>query len=243
MRALRLLLPLVGLLLLSACGDASPQTAGANEEAAFALLSSLDAGAVTEAYQRLDGYAYTVEVRLTEEHAGERRQAQRRLTRRPTPDGVATRVVAVEGAWGEEAWGDGAFNPLPPLLPDEPAFLTPQSREQYRYTVRPDTTIRGRRLRVVEARLRPEAGDEQAIRRARFLIDPRSDAVLGVEVDRASASALFDETGHAAVYLRPGPDDAPVPAHAVAETMVDVSGAPPRRLRLEWHFGDVHRAE
>jgi hypothetical protein len=242
MRCLRLLPSVLCLPLLAACGGDPAPEVGAPEDAAFALLAALDAGAVAEAYRRLDRYAYTVELRLTEENAEGRRQAVRRLARRRGPAGGATRVVASEGDFDEEAWGASVADPLPRLLPDEPPFLAPQSREQYRYTVGPDTVVSGRRLRVVEARLRPEAAEEQALRRVRYFLAPGSYQVLGVEVERASTSALFDEAGRAAVYLLPGPGGAPVPALAVAETTVDVPGEPPRRLRLEQRFSDV-RAE
>jgi hypothetical protein len=99
--------------------------------------------------------------------------------------------------------------------------------------------VDGRRLRVVEARLRPEAAEEQAVRRVRYLLAPSSDAVLGVEVARATTSALFDEADRAVVLLQPGPEGARVPLRAVVETTVDVPGAAPRRLRLTQEVRDV----
>ncbi|HLT47673.1 MAG TPA: hypothetical protein VK002_10640 [Rubricoccaceae bacterium] len=241
----RLHLPSVALaLLLAACADApSPTQAPAPAaDSAFALLAGLDADAVAAAYRRLDGLAHTAEVRLTVSDDAGTRTATRTLARRPTGDGIEERLVVTEGDttllrdWTERL---RPANPLPALLPEEPAFLVPRSREDYRYAVGPDTVVGGSRLRVVEAALRPGGASEQAVRRARYFLRPGTGDVLGVEVVRASASAIFDEAGWARVLLQPGPDGAPVPALAVVETTVDVPGAPPRRVRLEQRFRDV----
>jgi len=241
---LRLLSPVLCLPFLAACGgEHAPAVADPAADSAFALLASLDPRAVDEAYRRLDRYAYTVTVRLTAEDAGGRREARCTLAGRP---GAGTRVVSSEGeeAFGGHPCGERILNPLPRLLPDEPAFLAPRSREQYRYLARTrarrvDTLGGSWQLRVVEARLWPGAFEEQPIRRARFLVDAATGRLLGVEVERASTAALFDEGGRVTVHLQPGPDGALVPARALAETRVNVPGAPLRRLRLEQRFHAV----
>lgn len=232
--------------ILVACEDTGPPVAPpeGDAEAALLLLARLDRGAVAEAYARLDRYVHTAEVHLTVREGEAVTTTARTVARRPTADGVEERLVAAEstgalgGAWPERL---RLANPLSALLPDEPAFLAPRAWEQYRYSLGPDTTVAGRRLRVVEARLRPEASGEQAVRRVRYFLAPASDAVLGVAVERASASVLFDETDRAVVFLQPGPDGARVPALTVVETTVDVAGAAPRRLRLEGYVRAVRR--
>ncbi|MDX1421008.1 MAG: hypothetical protein R3181_13670, partial [Rubricoccaceae bacterium] len=230
-----------GLLPIAACADPPAPPPEEGDDEAFALLTRLDVSAIAEAYSRLDRYAYTAEVRLSAHDGAGARAASRTVERHPTDDGIAERLVSSEG---DEAMAQGwdatvrLVDPLPALLPDEPAFLSARSREDYRYRLA-DTLLGGARHRVVEAVLRPEAGGEQVIRRARFLLAPRTDRILGAEVVRRSASVLYDETAEASVRLRPGPGGAFVLDSAVVETTVDVPGASPRRLRLAQRVRDV----
>src|SRR5690606_29951735 len=142
------LLAILLLPLLAACSDAPPPVppSGPDADAALALLTRLDTDAVDEAYRRLDGYAYTAEVTLSIRDGDGPRTASRTVARRPTGDGVEERLVPAEGqgALGE-AWEERLRlqNPLPALLPDEPAFLSPRSRADYRYALGPDTTVEG----------------------------------------------------------------------------------------------------
>jgi hypothetical protein len=236
-RLLPLLLPV-----LAACGDAPPAPPADPPAGALALLASLDQGTFADAYERLDRYAHTAEVRLTVSGDEGTWTATRTVARRPTEDGVEERLVSADstgpfgGPWAARLRPQ---NPLPALLPDEPVFLTPRGREAYRYTLGADTLVGGRQMQVVEAALRPGAGGEQAVRRARYFLAPATEAVLGLALERASTSALFDEEERAALFLQPGPDGAPVPAVAVVETTVDVPGAAPRQLRVEQRFRDV----
>ena len=232
-------------LLLVACSDAGSPSASTGDPAAdsaYALLGSLDVGAVAEAYARLDRLPHTVEIQLeTLDTAGQATASGSRTLRfTPTADGLEQTDMSVDtsgaapggGTWNERL---SAANPLPRILPDDPAFLDPRVRDKYTYSARKDTTHEGQPRRIVEARLRDDAGGEQALRLARYTLDANG-AILSVDAERLSTSALLDETSRVQVHLMPGPGGHPIPRRAVAETLVDVPGSAPLRLRLTQRF-------
>ncbi|NNF57764.1 MAG: hypothetical protein HKN04_05935 [Rhodothermaceae bacterium] len=236
------------LLVLAACGDSTEPAFQTNDPAAdsaFALLASLNHNTIAEAYARLNRTPHTAEIELaTLDSAGQvLTRSIRRVERRPTADGVQETVVRADTAAiapGEESWAEQLTvrNPLPRVLPDDPAFLDPRARDQYRYTMRNDSTRDGRR-RIVEARLRDEVDTEQAIASARYHLAGEDKTILSVDMRRASTSVLFDETSGVQVRLGATAEGVLVPRIAIMESTVDVPGSPPTRLRLTQRFRDV----
>ena len=237
------------LLTLAACGDATEpalHTDDPDADSAFALLVSLNHNAIAEAYAHLDRMAHTAEIELaTLDSAGQvLNRSIRHVERRPTADGVQETVVRVDTAalaLGDDSWDEQLTvrNPLPRVLPDDPAFLDLRVRDQYTYATRKDSTRDGQRRRIAEARLHNKPGTGQAIAFARYRLANEDDTVLSVDVRRASTSVLFDETSRVQVRLGATAEGVLVPRIAITESTVDVPGSPPTRLRMTQRFRDV----
>ncbi len=224
-------------LFLTACIEPGPPPAAPDPAAdsVFALLGRLDTTAVPSAFARLQRMQHAVETvfEVYDETGAVVGRASRTVRYTPTHDGIAARVLAADstGALPPGGLDDRVANPFPGVLPAEPAFLAARTREHYRYTMAPDTVVDGRRLRVAEARLRPEAGAGEAVRYVRYLLAPDRDAVAGLTVERGLTSVLFDESSRASVRLA-SVHGALLPVHVETEATVDTPGAPLRRYRL-----------
>jgi hypothetical protein len=133
-------------------------------------------------------------------------------------------------------------NPLSSILPDAPAYVRMRTRDQYAYEMRAETAMDGRGLRIVRATLHRESIGEQPIQYARYYVDS-TDAIVGVDVLRITASVLFDETSLVNLWIQPGPDDILLPGTAVLETTVHTPGNEPTRLRLTQTVLDISAVE
>lgn len=234
----------VTVLVLAACAEPSsaPPPSDPASDSVFALLGRLDTSVVAGAFRALEEHPHRVTTWF-EVRDGDGLllgEASRTVERTPTQDGITLRVLRADssGTLRDGAFAPRLVNPLPTLLPDDPAYLALQTREHYRYHMAPDTSIDGQRFRVVEVRLATPANDELAIRHARYLLAPDSEALRGVAVDRRLTSVLFDEANQAEVILRLGPDGRLVPWSVSTTAQVDTPGAAPQQYRL-WHRIDV----
>ena len=240
----------VAVLFAIGCGDSpSPAEPDPAADEVFELMSGLPLDGINEAYARLDGFAYTTQIVLEElDVNGEPTASASRTVRRiPTNDGVEETVLEAgsSGSLSDTTPFEGfqrPVNPLPIVLPDEPAYVRIRTRDRYAYEMRPDTTVNEQRLRVAQATLHRESADEQAVRYARYYLDD-TNAIVGVDVLRLTTSVLFDETSHLTVWLQPGPDGVLLPGKAVSETTVHTPGRASRRLRLTQTVRDITSVE
>jgi hypothetical protein len=225
------------LLALAACSAEAPPPPAASAATAEAdrLLADVDRQAVAAAFARAQRLGYTARLVVTEEDADGEALGREALTVRATPRSV---TVAGREAAGTLAGSDAEEvprlrDPLATALSDDPPYLDPSIRDQYRRAVVGDTVVAGRRLALVEAVL-VDAQTEQSVRRVRAAVDPETGRAVVVEVERAMESAVFDETSRVRVALAPGPDGALLPRSVETDARVDVPLAPPRRVRTEW---------
>lgn len=235
-------LPLLTFLLVAGCspgGDAAPGATDTLTEA-DRLLARVDHRATAEAFERAARLGYTADLRVVESDDAGQDVGAETLSLRATPREVSVQDRSGTGTLAE-AEPDGTprlRDPLASALSEDPPFLDPASRDQYRRTVVGDTTVAGRRLRVVQAVL-ADADAEHAVRRVRAAVDPATGTPVVVEVDRGTESAVYDEVSRVRVELAPGPGGAWLPRHVATDARVDVPLAAPRRVRTEWRVREV----
>lgn len=121
---------------------------------------------------------------------------------------------------------------LADILPDDPAFVAPRTREGYRYRLRADTLASGVPVEVVEARAQPdERGHDLTVRHAQLYLDPETRQLLAVHLVRAERAVLFSEDSQFFMSLRPAPDTGWVPHLVRIQTRVGVPFRAPREAR------------
>ena len=225
-------LALVLSLLAAGCAaDVAP--AGSLSEA-DRLLANVTQDAVAGAFARLDSLGYAADLDVTQRDDAGGVVGRAAVAVRARGGAVAVERRTGTGTLAEPAEAAPRLrDPMGGALPTEPAFVDPASRDQYRRTVVGDTTVAGRRLRLVEAVLVDGEGEQQ-VRRVRAAVEPESARPVVVEVERAADSVVYTETSRARVALAPGPGGAWLPRSVETETRTDVPLADPVRLRTAW---------
>ncbi len=184
---------------------------------ALDMLEAMQRDTLQMAFSRLADFSFTRYVHTAQFGPdGRRTGAVERVDRYERANGLNRRLLRRDsiGAFSFDAFDRFAPTPtdsLPRnlsanLLPDEPAFLAPRTREAYRYRTYADTLMPGTPVEVVEVRAQPdERGHEVGIRHARLYLDPSSQQLVGLYLVRAERAALFREDSRFFVSLRPGP--------------------------------------
>ncbi len=89
------------------------------------------------------------------------------------------------------------------LLPDDPAYLAPRSREAYTYIQGRDTMLLGQIHQVIEVAAKPGAGDAQPIRRVRYFVEPQSNTLSAFYLIHHQKAFLFYERSQHFVQFNP----------------------------------------
>lgn len=186
----------------------------ADRARALALLDTVQAATMDSAFARLDRVAFTRMVRTSQVPEGGASATVTQVLRY----GAGNDPAAVVRADTAGTFPEGRFLASTPDLdrrptglaadavPSGPAYANPRTQAAYAYAVRRDTLSGGVPVLVVEARLRPDAAQRPAIRRARLFLTPDTHALVGLDVVRVNRSLLFDETSRITVELRRGPE-------------------------------------
>lgn len=117
------------------------------------------------------------------------------------------------------------------ILPDEPAYVEPRTREAYRYALQADT-LHDTPVYVLEARARDRGtGRDQNVRFARLLLEQDSRTLIGLTVVRAGRVLLFEENSRMRLQLRRAPDGTWVPHVSRIRASVTVPFRTPRQFR------------
>lgn len=230
--------------------DTPFEPSAAERSAALAVLDSLQHGTMEAAFDRLSRYAFTYRVRTAQRTPDDEVMARRtEVWRFPPPDSAQRPFLvrvdssgSFEGGWfdvfaggrnGDIQLTDRAQH----VLPDDPAYLEPRTREAFRYRLLPDTSLDGRRARVVEIHAQPgELGADRVIRHARLFVEPDTYELVGLYLVRAEASVLFREDSRTLARLRPAPDSGWVPATTRLEARLEMPFQAARSLRMEASF-------
>jgi hypothetical protein len=194
-----------------------------SEDDVIALLRDLDRASIDSAFARLPSYSYLRRVRT--EQLRDQDQAtiafEERVFRHSTRHGERIVDVLATDSAGTFRIGTAGrvfatrndemdpTNPLPHLLPDEPAYLADRHREAFTYRMLQDTLLAGRTVRVLEVRAVPDT--DQRLRHLLFHVDPVDNALLGVYIEQRETALLFHEGSRFLVALGLAPDGRLVP--------------------------------
>lgn len=204
------------------------------------LLDAVDQSAVTAAFEEAARLGYTADLAVVVLDGADAPIGTEALTLRLMPRGMEIADRQRDGVLAGDAPDETPRlrDPLQTALSEDPPFLSPSTRDQYRRTVVGDTVVAGRRLALVEAVLTDEAA-EQSVRRVRAAVDSASGQPVVVDVHRRAASTVYDETSRVRVTLAPGADGRWLPRSVETDARVDVPLSPARRVRTTWTVRDV----
>ena len=202
------------------------------------LLARLDARALDAAFERLSAAGYRADVVVRDATLGQPTSGDTLFARTIEVRGGSVRVLSQRGAAPSEA-DDGrltAFDPVARLLPKEPPFQNPATRELYttERVLLPDSSVA-----IVKADLSDES---DPIRRVAVAVDTTTGQVIEAQVVRTSESAVYDELSNAYVRLRPF-GGVWYPSEGELLTDVDVPLSDARRLTIAWRVRSVGGAE
>lgn len=218
--------------LLVACGETPPaptaDRATDDRTAVLGMLDTLSTDSFTGAFRALDEAAHRRYVRTEQWAPGPKiiRRSTALYEHTPPNGRTLLRIVDSLGTFDTDrmpgflSGGDRPLQVLPSfVLPEDPAYLEPRYAEAFTYTVRPDTSWFGHRIRVMEIAARPDIGDDQAIRDVRFYVHAESGELIKLFLERQDRGLLFGEHTTVDVSVRPH-GEAWVPALLRAHTNV-----------------------
>ncbi len=194
--------------------EASAGQDPAERDSVLALLRALDPGTMGDAFARLPRHRFKRYRRTEQRDAAYGLVALReRITRHEAAatvlqaDSTGTFDFGYLAPFVRAASETTDATNLPQhVLPEDPPYLAPRSRDAYTYRFLPDTTLWNAAVRVIEVRARPGAGDGMNIRQARFYVTDREDELVGLVLERRERRLLFREASRFYLQVRPGPD-------------------------------------
>lgn len=267
LHALGAVLLLGGLLFFfSACSPSPPSnspfltadtiTSAVDRDSALTLLTSMQRSMFDSAYASLDRYTVSRYVRTEQlDSSGVVTAFQSSVVRYPrasqSDEGILKRRDSVGTFRSGGLLGRAAPTPnstqrpsnvAAQVLPDQPAYVEPRTREAYRYALRADTLHTDNPIYVLEATARDRGtGRDQSVRYVRLLIDQSSRQLIGLSLVRAGRVLLFGEQSRISVRLRHAPDGTWVPHVTRVRASVSVPFRSSRQFRTVSAFYNYRR--
>ena len=164
---------------------------GAAQNDVFFMLSSLDHSWIQTAFEHQwehDRYTHTV-----------------RAQGRKEQPAVSVAILRYSPDTYSQADSVDLANVGASVIPKDPPYLNERFREDYRYTVLPDTVLLGRPTQIVTVTAVPGRRVRHAIRDVRYYIDLKTGKIVAIRQERHSSSLFYGERGRYWVSLRPGP--------------------------------------
>jgi hypothetical protein len=206
------------------------------------------------AFQNLDAYSFT-RVAQTEQLSkdGVVMARKSKAVHYQFRDGA--RAVVAEPLASDSAFQFGFFGRFAPredadsdlssvadaLIPEDPAYLSPRTRDDFTYIAGPDTMLNGMHVKILKVEAVPDAA-EQSARRARLYYDPQSYAVVALFHEHASPALVFRESTSLYVQIRPGADGQWVPDTTSVSTRIHLPLTEARHFRAVSAFTNFSRA-
>lgn len=215
-----------------------------DRDSALAVLTAMRRTAFDSAFARLGAYAVTRYARTEQLSPAGTTTAVRSYEiryRSGADDGTIQRRDSAGtfrdgGLFGRAAPDRNPTGPPPDvaaqMLPDQPAYIEPRTREAFRYALRADSLRDGVPVHVMTVRPRSsDTGDEQGVRYARLLIHRPSRQLIGLALVRDDHVLLFGEDSRLSLRLRREPDGTWLPHVARVRASVHVPFREPRQFR------------
>lgn len=218
-------------------------TSSVGRDSALAVLTSMRRTAFDSAFVRLSNYAVTRSVRTEQLTPAGATTAVRSYEIRYAP-GAERGTIERRDSSGTFREG-GLFGRVAPesdpaarpenvaaqMLPDQPAFVEPRTREAFRYALRA-TTVRGTPVYTLEATARARGtGQDQAVRYARLRIHRPSRQLIGLTLVRDEEVLLFGEDSRMRLGLQRTAGGAWVPRESRVRAVLRVPFRTPRHFR------------
>ncbi len=217
----------------------------------FVQLTAVKFDSMRAAFDRAAVLPLTIEVRS--EQLGPDGEViairQQSVVRSRTADSVSVSATTAgeQGAFRLGLLGKLAAEPdfehtgetLGSILPEDAAYLSPRSRENFIYALLPDTTVNGAVVSGIEVHADQEAS-EQPLRLARIYFDPVTRQAVRYELTRRKPDFLFRERTHALVEIAAQAGRGNLPARTLAETAIKLPLTGTRRFRVSktFHFAN-----
>jgi hypothetical protein len=218
-------------------------TSSVDRDSALAVLTSMRRTAFDSAFVRLSDYAVTREVRTEQLTPAGTPTAERSYEIRYAP-GAERGTIERRDSSGTFRDG-GLFGRVAPesdpaarpenvaaqMLPDQPAFVEPRTREAFRYALRTET-VRNTPVYTLEARARARGtGQDQAVRYARLRLHRHSRQLIGLTLVRDEEVLLFGEDSRMRLDLQRTADGVWVPRESRVRAVLRVPFRTPRHVR------------
>jgi len=219
-------------------------TSTVDRDSALTVLTAMQRTAFDSAYAELGDRAVTRFVRTEQMTPAGTTTAVRSYTVRYRP-GTEQGVIQRRDSAGTFR-GGGLFGRVAPdrnprgrppnvpaqLLPDQPAYVEPRTREAFRYALQADSLLDEIPVYVLEVTARDYGtGKEQGVRYARLLIHRTSNQLIGLSLVRNDQVLLFSEDTQMGIHLRRAPDGSWVPHMTRVRASVHVPFRAPRQFR------------
>lgn len=217
-------------------------------DSVFAQLQTVHFDAVTEAFQALQGAVFTRRIRTEQLDQSGDRIAYRERVMEVDPD--TTRVLDRDSSGSfdygflrrftsddvarDEPWELAGY-----ILADDPAYLSPRSREAYEYRSGSGSLSGVGAVTVIDVRAHPEFGADQALRRAKIFLEAGTDRVVAQEIERSDQALWFRESSDLFIAIRKDSAVGWVPHQTRIETSVRMPFRPIQRFRTESTFSNV----
>lgn len=233
----------------SARGTAAVGSSASTPDSVYALLQKAEDNALREAFEARSGTGYfkRTHTRQMDPATGRAIASYQRLIRHE-PDGRSTTRLVESDSSGAFQLGilsglmqrpsrpEVGSNPIPHLLPDDPAYLSDRGPGVYDYNLLADTSIAGRSAVVAKISVSAGATDDQQIRAARFYIDRSTMELVGVRLRRQQRALLFSEESTVEVYLQRIGSNRWFPERTRYRTTLDIPFLSAKQLETETHY-------
>lgn len=219
-------------------------TSAVGRDSALTVLTAMRRAAFDSAFTALDDYVVRRYVRTEEMTPSGTTTAVRSYVLRYRPgakQGTVERRDSIGtfrdgGLFGYVApHRDAAARPpnvAAQILPDQPPYVEPRTREAFRYALQHDSLQDGTPVYVLEVKARARGtGREQGVRYARLLIHRPSDELIGLTLVRDDEALLYGEDSQMSVRLRRASDGTWVPYLTRLRASVHVPFRTPRQFR------------
>ena len=130
-------------------------------------------------------------------------------------------------------------NPVPYIVPEDPAYLAPRNRDVFIYKFLPDTTFGNTTAHVVEIHAIPEHEQQPTIRRARLYYKASNEQLIGLALWRQNSGFLFQEDSHLELMMQKAPTGVWVPHITTVRTQLKTFLRPTRALRTTNTYTDL----
>lgn len=205
---------------LTGCGDRQapplPPDKAAERDSVVALIAGLDTTGIRSAFDRLSELGYTRYIRTEQFNDQDALVAFTEHIVRVRREGGEP-VARIQQADSGGSFDFGFFRRfvsanldsvdpvdlVPHVIPEDPDYLNPRRQDSYLFSLRGDTLLWNRRARIIEVRARPGYADGLSIRRARYYVEPETDRLLAMGLERIDLALLFREESSFFVHVHP----------------------------------------